>query len=165
MRYTSPMELPLPAGQQICHALCRELHEDICQVRMGEQVLTVLGQAIGNSSMNLPDTDVRASSGHGRNQSMVQPLIRPGNCRARRAKCSPTGLKHRQTCSWSRTRARKKLYRLSYVSMVPTGSSKRHHVGDVPAQGQRTLSNQSRDNGSSILQMSKHQESIVTQCC
>lgn len=38
--------------------------------------------------------DVSASSGHGRNQSMVQPLMSPGNCCARRANLAPTGLRH-----------------------------------------------------------------------
>ncbi|KAA6420712.1 MAG: hypothetical protein FRX49_09289 [Trebouxia sp. A1-2] len=73
--------------------------------------LTLSGQAMGNSSMNLPETEVKASSGQDRNQSMVQPLMRPGNCWARRLNLAPTGLKHRQTCSLSRTRPKKKLYR------------------------------------------------------
>ena len=80
---------------------------------------TASGQAMGNSSMNLPETEVRASSGQDRNQSMVQPLMRPGNCCARRLNLTPTGLKHKQTCSLSLTRPRKKLYRLSHVSTVP----------------------------------------------
>ena len=37
--------------------------------------------------------DVSASSGQGRNQLMVQPLMRPGNCCARRANLAPTGLR------------------------------------------------------------------------
>ena len=37
-------------------------------------------QAMAKESMNLPATAVSASSGHGRNQSMVAPLTRPGNC-------------------------------------------------------------------------------------
>lgn len=35
---------------------------------------------MANESRNLEDTAVSASSGHGRYQSMVQPLMRPGNC-------------------------------------------------------------------------------------
>jgi hypothetical protein len=34
---------------------------------------------------------------------MVQPLMRPGNCCARRANFSPTGEKHSTTCRLSRT--------------------------------------------------------------
>mmetsp|Transcript_24177 Transcript_24177/g.45869 ORF Transcript_24177/g.45869 Transcript_24177/m.45869 type:complete len:383 (+) Transcript_24177:22-1170(+) len=75
--------------------------------------------AMGKSPMNLDDTAVRAWSGHGRNQSMVHPLIKPGNWEARREKASPTGEKHRQTCRLLRTRPMKKLYRLSHVSTVP----------------------------------------------
>mmetsp|Transcript_13360 Transcript_13360/g.32664 ORF Transcript_13360/g.32664 Transcript_13360/m.32664 type:complete len:278 (-) Transcript_13360:588-1421(-) len=75
--------------------------------------------AILNSSMNLPDTAVSASSGHGRNQSMVQPLMRPGNCCARRLNLLPTGEKHSTMCRLSRTRLRKKPYRFSHVSGTP----------------------------------------------
>mmetsp|Transcript_5849 Transcript_5849/g.17924 ORF Transcript_5849/g.17924 Transcript_5849/m.17924 type:complete len:207 (+) Transcript_5849:4549-5169(+) len=75
--------------------------------------------AILNSSMNLDETDVSASSGHGRNQSIVQPLIRPGNCCARRLNLSPTGEKQSTMCRLLRTRCRKKPYRFSHVSGVP----------------------------------------------
>ena len=52
------------------------------------------------------------------------PLIRPGNCWARRPKLAPTGLKHSMTCRRSRTRPRKKLYRLSGVSGTPARHTK-----------------------------------------
>ena len=148
----------------------------------GAESLTLSGQAMGKASMYLPATSVSASSGHGRNQSMVHlyhgsckflsirrsvsqyrrrlrafsasshsqevflttishlrhgsmpragavgegrhPLMRPGNCWARRPKLAPTGLKHRMTCRRSRTRPRKKLYRLSGVSGTPARHSK-----------------------------------------
>ena len=76
-------------------------------------------QTMGNSDKNLSATEMRASSGQGKNQSMVVPLMRPGNCCARFANWGPTGLKHRHTCRRSRTRPRKKLYSASYVSMPP----------------------------------------------
>mmetsp|Transcript_18328 Transcript_18328/g.62276 ORF Transcript_18328/g.62276 Transcript_18328/m.62276 type:complete len:287 (+) Transcript_18328:2776-3636(+) len=79
-------------------------------------VLTSSLHAIWKSPMNFVDTATSASTGHGRNQSMVQPLMRPGNWLARRLKVEPTGEKHRHTCRLSRTRPRKKSYRLSYVS-------------------------------------------------
>lgn len=65
---------------------------------------------------NFPATAVSASLGQGRNQSTVQPLMRPGNCDERRENLAPTGEKHRHTWRLSRTRPMKKLYRLSYVS-------------------------------------------------
>mmetsp|Transcript_14093 Transcript_14093/g.33800 ORF Transcript_14093/g.33800 Transcript_14093/m.33800 type:complete len:251 (+) Transcript_14093:3634-4386(+) len=75
--------------------------------------------AMGKSPMNLVDTAMSASWGHGRNQSMVQPLMSPGKLRARLANLTPTGEKHRQVCRLSRTRPRKNEYRLSQVSMTP----------------------------------------------
>ena len=68
-------------------------------------------------STNAPD--VSASSGQGRNQSIVHPLIRPGNCCARVLNLLPTGLKHSMTCRLSLTRFRKKEYKLSQVSATP----------------------------------------------
>ena len=49
---------------------CRRmvLSEDVIT---GAEGLTLSGQAMGNSSMYLPATSVSASSGHGRNQSVV----------------------------------------------------------------------------------------------
>ena len=55
------------------------------------------------SPMNFVDTAINASWGHGRNQSMVHPLINPGKFRARVAKVSPTGEKHKHVCKLSRT--------------------------------------------------------------
>mmetsp|Transcript_12091 Transcript_12091/g.51941 ORF Transcript_12091/g.51941 Transcript_12091/m.51941 type:complete len:253 (+) Transcript_12091:4700-5458(+) len=74
--------------------------------------------AMSKSPMNLVDTAMSASCGQGRNQSMVHPLMSPGKLRARVAKVSPTGEKHRQVCRLSRTRARNIAYRLSQVSIM-----------------------------------------------
>ena len=68
--------------------------------------------------------DKRASCGHGKNQSTVQELIKPGNCCAHLANLGPTGEKHSTTCSLSLTLLIKKEYRLSHVSGTP-GSAAR----------------------------------------
>ena len=73
---------------------------------------------MAKSPMNLVETAMSASCGHGRNQSMVHPLMSPGKFRARVAKVSPTGEKHRQVCRLSRTRLRNIAYRLSQVSIM-----------------------------------------------
>lgn len=49
----------------------------------------------------------------------MQPLMSPGNCCALVLNLLPTGLKHSMTCRLSRTRFRKKEYRLSHVSGTP----------------------------------------------
>ena len=84
--------------------------------------LTSSSHAIWKSPMNLVETAMSASCGHGRNQSMVHPLMSPGKSRARRENLSPTGEKHRHRCRLSRTRDRKKLHRLSYESTDPGGA-------------------------------------------
>mmetsp|Transcript_13331 Transcript_13331/g.21687 ORF Transcript_13331/g.21687 Transcript_13331/m.21687 type:complete len:253 (+) Transcript_13331:2108-2866(+) len=78
--------------------------------------------AIVKLPMNLVETAMSASCGHGKNQSMVHPLMSPGKFRARVANLSPTGEKHRHTWRLSRTRPRKKAYRLSQVSITPGAS-------------------------------------------
>ena len=72
--------------------------------------------AISKSPMNFVDTATSASCGQGRNQSIVQPLMRPGKFLARVENLSPTGEKHRHKCRLSRTRPMKKFHKLSCVS-------------------------------------------------
>mmetsp|Transcript_631 Transcript_631/g.2087 ORF Transcript_631/g.2087 Transcript_631/m.2087 type:complete len:522 (+) Transcript_631:157-1722(+) len=78
--------------------------------------------AMGKSPMNLVLTAMSASWGHGRNQSMVHPFINPGKFRARVAKASPTGEKHKHVCRLSLTLDRKSAYRLSHVSIISGNS-------------------------------------------
>ena len=61
-------------------------------------------------------TATSASSGHGRNQSMVQQLISPGNLRARSANLVFIGEKPRTTWRLSRTVSMKYCLRLSAFS-------------------------------------------------
>ena len=70
------------------------------------------------SLRNFSDTAVSASTGHGKNQSMVQPLISPGNCCALCENLGPTGEKHRQVCRLARTLSKKNLERFSWVSTM-----------------------------------------------
>ena len=58
----------------------------------------------------LAHTHTHTHNKGGTHQSIVQPLMRPGNCCARRLNLSPTGEKHSTMCRLSRTRFRKKVY-------------------------------------------------------
>ena len=84
----------------------------------------------GSTSIsNLPISDCATSSsaacGHGKNQSTVQPLIRPGNMRARLRNLLPTGEKQSTRCRCERTRSRKKAHSLAAVgSSLGRSSSK-----------------------------------------
>lgn len=57
------------------------------------------GSTSGISEMKVLATDVRASSGHSLNQSMVQHVTREGNCRKRARNTSPIGLKKQEIIS------------------------------------------------------------------
>ena len=63
-------------------------------------------------------TETKASFGHGWNQSMVQPEMRPGNFRDRLRNFSPTGEKHRMTWRLFFTRSMKKVMTFSGVGGV-----------------------------------------------
>jgi len=73
--------------------------------------------------LNLPikwrATAVRASSGHGRNQSTVQPLMRPGNFWVRCSNFGPTGEKQSTMCKLARTRLMKYAKRSSCEGSSP----------------------------------------------
>ena len=73
--------------------------------------------------MNFVDTAMSASCGQGRNQSIVQPLMRPGKFLARVENLSPTGEKHRHRCRLSRTRPMKKLQSYPRVHRLGRGCS------------------------------------------
>eukprot|EP00964_Phaeocystis_antarctica_P040944 scaffold23430_cov57-Phaeocystis_antarctica.AAC.1 len=64
-------------------------------------------------------TSESAFSGHGMNQSIVQPLIRPGKAWARDRNLGPTGEKHRAMCRLERTRSMKNAHRSSCVGSLP----------------------------------------------
>ena len=70
-------------------------------------------------------TDSRAWSGQGRNQSMVQQLMREGNMRQRALKAPPTGLMASTQCRLSRTRLMKAAQQASCTSM-PCGCHSMH---------------------------------------
>lgn len=71
------------------------------------------------SERNLELTDIKASSGHSWNQSMLVQLTMAGNLRARTRSVDPTGEKHSTTLSWRRTRSMKKDQQFSRVSIIP----------------------------------------------
>ena len=71
-------------------------------------------------------TSESAVSGHGMNQSMVQPLISPGKAWARDRNLGPTGEKQSERCRLERTRsiddtARRREDNLSDRSPLPNG--------------------------------------------
>mmetsp|Transcript_7058 Transcript_7058/g.26722 ORF Transcript_7058/g.26722 Transcript_7058/m.26722 type:complete len:293 (-) Transcript_7058:1533-2411(-) len=68
-------------------------------------------------------TEFNASAGHSMYQSIVQQLIRLGNCRHRLRNASPTGDMHRMMCRLSRTRLMKVLYRESLDMLTPRVSA------------------------------------------
>ena len=71
---------------------------------------TIAADAVGSSfPTSMSDrkylaTEVRASSGHSANQSIVQQLTREGNMRSRCRNASPTGEKQSTTCKLAWTR-------------------------------------------------------------
>ena len=71
---------------------------------------------ISMAPMKPSDTAIKASLGQLRNQSSAQPLMRPGNLRARSANLALTGEKHKTTCRFWRTVSKKFLTRKSGVS-------------------------------------------------
>ena len=77
------------------------------------------GVAISNVSRKDFDTDTRASSGHGKNQSIVHELYSEGNLRARSRNLEPTGEKESTTCKQSRTRLMQKFHSSSMDGSSP----------------------------------------------
>mmetsp|Transcript_20364 Transcript_20364/g.49240 ORF Transcript_20364/g.49240 Transcript_20364/m.49240 type:complete len:338 (+) Transcript_20364:2069-3082(+) len=80
-------------------------------------------EAISNFEIKASATFRRPSSGHGRNQSTVVQLMRPGNLRQREDSRSPTGDMHRMMWRLLRALSWKYRQRLSAESMKPLGAS------------------------------------------
>ncbi len=70
--------------------------------------------------MKVEATLIRASSGHGKNQSMVHSLNKAGNFLALPLKASPTGEKQSVICKFRFTRSMKNFQQFALLSTMPS---------------------------------------------